>query len=79
MDRETGNIQPPHIPGELCVKSPSVLKRYINKTVSEEALDNDGFWHMGDLAYYDEQGYIYYKARMNDVMKYRGQQVLYKR
>lgn len=77
VDPETGNLQPPYSNGELCVRSAGVLKSYINKEISEEELDKDGFWHLGDVGYYDDEGYIFYSARVKDVMKFRGQQVTF--
>ncbi|CAH1396454.1 unnamed protein product [Nezara viridula] len=75
VDTETGKIQPPYAVGEICVKSDGVLKRYINKEFTEDDLDKDGFWHLGDLAYYDDDEYLFYNSRLKDVMKYKGQQI----
>lgn len=75
VDTETGKILPPYAVGEMCVKSPAVLKRYINKEFTEEDMDKDGFWHLGDVGYYDDDEYLYYSARLKEVMKYKGQQI----
>ncbi|CAH1396449.1 unnamed protein product [Nezara viridula] len=75
VDPETGKILPPFAIGELCIKSPSVLKQYINKEITNEDMDKDGFWHLGDLGYYDDEEYLFYSSRLKDVMKYRGQQI----
>ena len=76
MNTETGVIQPPYAIGEICVKSLGVIKSYINKSITEEELDKEGFWHMGDLGYYDVDGNLYYSSRAKDIMKYKGQQVI---
>ncbi|XP_066906966.1 uncharacterized protein [Halyomorpha halys] len=75
VDPETGKIQPPYAIGELCVKSPAILKQYINKEITDEGLDKDGFWHLGDLGYYDNEEYLFYSSRLKDVLKYKGQQI----
>ncbi|CAH1396455.1 unnamed protein product [Nezara viridula] len=75
VDTETGKILPPYAVGELCIKSPGVLKQYINKEFTEEDMDKDGFWHLGDLGYYDDEEYLFYSSRLKDVMKYKGQQI----
>ncbi|XP_066908853.1 uncharacterized protein [Halyomorpha halys] len=75
VDTETGKIQPPYAIGEICIKSAGLLKRYINKEFTEEDMDKDGFWHLGDLGYYDDEEYLYYSSRLKDVMKYKGQQI----
>ncbi|XP_014291593.1 uncharacterized protein [Halyomorpha halys] len=75
VDTDTGKILPPYAIGELCVRSAGLLRRYINKKITEEDLDKEGFWHLGDLGYYDDDGYVFYSTRLKDVMKYRGQQI----
>ncbi|CAH1396451.1 unnamed protein product [Nezara viridula] len=73
VDTETGKMQPPYAVGEICVKSPGLMKRYFNKERIEN-VDDDGFWHTGDLGYYDDDEYFFYNSRISDVMKYKGYQ-----
>lgn len=54
--------------GEIVVKGPNVLKGYWNKPEeSREALRN-GWFHTGDLAYKDDDGYIFIVDRKKDVV-----------
>lgn len=72
VDTETGSLVGPNTPGEICVKSlGGQIKRYIDREVTDKELDKDGFWHLGDVGYYDEEGTIHYQARLRDMFKYR--------
>ncbi|GAB6175087.1 long-chain fatty acid--CoA ligase [Paradesulfitobacterium aromaticivorans] len=59
---------PPGQVGEIVVKGPNVFKGYWNKPEeSKEALRN-GWFHTGDLAYKDDDGYIFIVDRKKDVV-----------
>jgi len=54
--------------GELILRGPNVMKGYYkDPEATAEALRN-GWLHTGDLAYYDEEGYIYYVDRKKDML-----------
>lgn len=58
--------------GELCVKGPQVMKGYWNKE-SETALVIKNEWlHTGDLAYINNEGYVYIVDRLKDVILVSG-------
>lgn len=71
VDTETGCLLGANTPGEICVKCVGIIKSYLGRAVTDKELDEDGFWHMGDIGYYDEQGTIHYQSRLKDVLKYR--------
>lgn len=54
--------------GELVVKGPNVMIEYYgNEKATKEALQ-DGWFHTGDLATIDEEGYIFIKGRKKSVI-----------
>ncbi|KAI8055853.1 hypothetical protein BDF22DRAFT_741148 [Syncephalis plumigaleata] len=62
--------------GELCIRSPGLMKGYINNPEATAAcIDKDGFIHTGDVAYVDAQGRFYIVDRIKELIKYKGFQV----
>ena len=55
--------------GELIVKSPTVMIGYMNnEEATKEAIDKDGWFHTGDLAYFDKDDYIFITGRKKSVI-----------
>ncbi|KAK5648568.1 hypothetical protein RI129_003460 [Pyrocoelia pectoralis] len=62
--------------GELCFKGINVMKGYYNNpTETCTAIDSDGFYHTGDVGYYNENGQLFIIDRIKDIIKYKGFQV----
>lgn len=73
---EEGNDLPLGQDGELLVRGPQVMKGYLNNPeATAETIDEDGWLHTGDIAHFDEDGYIYIVGRLKDIIKYKGFQV----
>ena len=72
MDAD-GNIQPLGEPGELCVKGPQVMKGYWNlDEETAKVLTDDGWFHTGDIAVLQEDGYIRIVDRKKDMILVSG-------
>lgn len=55
--------------GELMAKGPSVMLGYYeNEEATKEALESDGWFHTGDLARIDKDGFIYIAGRKKSVI-----------
>lgn len=66
---ETGAEVPVGEVGELCLRGPHVSKGYWrNLAATAAALDDDGFFHTGDLARKDEDGFFTIAGRRKDML-----------
>ncbi len=55
--------------GELLARGPNVMKGYYkNPERTREAIDEEGWLHTGDLAFIDNQGWVYIKGRRKNVI-----------
>jgi long-chain acyl-CoA synthetase len=73
---EKGNTLPPRQEGELCVKGTCVTNGYLNKAeATKEAFDEEGWFHSGDIAFMDEDGYAYIVDRKKDMINVGGEKV----
>ena len=64
-----GGFLPAGEVGELVIKGPLTTVGYLNKPeASAEMIDSTGYLHTGDLAYIDEDGYVYVVDRLKDMI-----------
>jgi fatty-acyl-CoA synthase len=66
----------PNEAGELVLKGPSYCSGYFNNPeATEAAVDERGYFHTGDVAQFDEQGYFYIVDRKKDMFISGGENV----
>jgi len=66
---ENGNDVPLGQPGEIWMKSPYVMKEYWrNPEETAKVFTEDGWLKSGDVAYMDEDGYVYIVDRTKDMI-----------
>jgi len=78
-DEGTGGelVLPPGVEGEICVKSPGVMKGYYNNPeATARVLDPDGWLRTGDLGFVDPEGYLFITGRLKDVIILGGANLL---
>ncbi|HZH25584.1 MAG TPA: long-chain fatty acid--CoA ligase [Azospirillaceae bacterium] len=68
-------VLPPGERGELCVRGPQVMKGYWNKPEETERTLRNGRLHTGDVAYMDEDGYVFIVDRIKDMILCSGYNV----
>jgi long-chain acyl-CoA synthetase len=64
-----GAVLPPGAVGEVWVRTPNTLERYLNESSLDAAqLDAQGFFRVGDVGYLDSDGYLYITDRLKDMI-----------
>ncbi len=76
-----GNRCHPGENGEICINVQGDERRvglylgYYNDEEKTSEVWHDGYYHSGDIAYMDEDGYYYYVGRTDDVIKSSGYRI----
>jgi fatty-acyl-CoA synthase len=62
--------------GEICVRGPNLMRRYWNDPVATASvLDAEGWFHTGDLARVDDEGFYWIMGRSKDVIISGGENI----
>ena len=69
VDINSGESLGPNQKGELCFKGPMVMKGYLNNEEATKNTIKDGWLHSGDIAYYDEDEYVFVVDRLKELIK----------
>jgi acyl-CoA synthetase (AMP-forming)/AMP-acid ligase II len=72
---EFDNEVPPGETGELCVRGAIVIKGYLNRPEATADAIRDGWFHTGDVARIDEDGFVYIVDRIKDMVLRGGENV----
>jgi len=74
VDDEDNDLLPGQI-GEIIVQSERIMSSYWRKPEDTEETIKDGWLRTGDLAYYDERGFVYIADRKDDMIVTGGENV----
>ena len=72
---ENDNEVPDGQPGELCVRGAIVIKGYLNRPEATADSIRDGWFHTGDVATIDEDGFVFIVDRIKDMVLRGGENV----
>jgi long-chain acyl-CoA synthetase len=76
VDVETGKVLGPNQEGELRIRGANVMRGYYNlPEESAKAFDEEGFLRSGDMARFDDDGYLYITGRIKEMIIVGGENV----
>ncbi|KAF4522504.1 hypothetical protein B566_EDAN002589 [Ephemera danica] len=73
VDQDTGKTLSFNERGEIVVRAPYVMKGYITslaKASGANLIKDDGWYHTGDIGFFDEENIFYVRGRLSQVFKY---------
>jgi long-chain acyl-CoA synthetase len=69
MELKIDSADPCNEPGEILVKGENLMEGYYkNEEATRAAIDEEGWFHTGDLGVTDEDGFIYIKGRSKNML-----------
>lgn len=74
VDPASGERLPAGSEGEICIRGYNVIQG-LYKVEREDCFDAEGFYHSGDSGYFNEDGVLFFKARLGDLIKTGGANV----
>ncbi|MBT2640762.1 fatty acid--CoA ligase [Bacillus sp. ISL-41] len=69
------DILPPGESGEIIVQGPCMMSGYFNRAEASEKAMHKGWYHSGDIGYLDEEGYLWVKDRVDDMIISGGENI----
>jgi acyl-CoA synthetase (AMP-forming)/AMP-acid ligase II len=74
VDEELRDVVPGQV-GEIATRSDTVMSGYLRQPVESEAALRGGWFRAGDMAWADDEGYLYLAGRKNDMIIRGGENV----
>ncbi len=65
-DPDTGAVQPLNEIGEIWLKGPQVIDKYLDPALNKKAFDNNGWFKTGDIGHLNRQKHLFIKNRRTD-------------
>jgi long-chain acyl-CoA synthetase len=69
------DILPPGESGEIIVQGPCMMSGYFNREEASKKAMYKGWYHSGDIGYLDEEGYLWVKDRVDDMIISGGENI----
>lgn len=77
INRETGEILGPNQRGEICIRGPQIFPGYLTEEpgrLNKSDIDDEGFFHIGDRGYYDENELFFIEGRFKEWLVFQNNQ-----
>lgn len=75
VDPDTGEPVPPGQPGMMMVRGGNVMHGYFKRPELTEQVLQDGWYRTGDIAYVDEDGFVFITDRLSRFSKIAGEMI----
>ncbi|XP_054164492.1 medium-chain acyl-CoA ligase ACSF2, mitochondrial-like [Oppia nitens] len=76
IDTATGALQPIGVNGEICVRGHCTFPGYWSQPdKTAEVIDRNRWYHMGDIGYMDDKGYLFINGRIKDMIIRGGENI----
>ncbi|KGN50294.1 oxalate--CoA ligase [Cucumis sativus] len=72
---ENGIVQEANVKGEVCIKGSNVTKGYKSNPVANEEAFRYGWFHTGDIGYFDSDGYLHLVGRIKELINRGGEKI----
>lgn len=72
VDPETLEPKPPGVPGEIQMKGYVTVGYYKDEDKNRASFTEDGYFRTGDLGFLDEDGYLFFRGRLKEMIKTGG-------
>jgi acyl-CoA synthetase (AMP-forming)/AMP-acid ligase II len=70
---EDGNFMGPGVVGEICIRTPRIMKGYAGR--EDDSALADGWRATGDLGWVDDEGYVFFAGRKDDMIIRGGENI----
>ncbi|KAK7391369.1 hypothetical protein VNO78_19785 [Psophocarpus tetragonolobus] len=72
---EKGEIEEAEVKGEVCIRGPNVTKGYKNNPHANDAAFQFGWFHTGDIGFFDSDGYLHLVGRIKELINRGGEKI----
>lgn len=69
------DVMPSGETGEIIVKGPCMMSGYFNRDAATDHAMHGGWYHSGDIGYLDDEGFLYVKDRVDDMIISGGENI----